>query len=105
DVPGATVSGSGARLQRAADRLDDHRHRPSHYDDVAVQYVDRSPARSALDAGDRARPVRLLDVSDRHADQSDRLLGAVCAAGGPGPGADLRLSPGQFYLDCQFAAG
>ena len=38
DLPGAAVSGSGARLQRAADRLDDHRYRPGHYDDVAAQY-------------------------------------------------------------------
>ena len=38
DLPGATVSGSGTRLQRAADRLDDHRYWSGHYGDVAAQY-------------------------------------------------------------------
>ena len=54
-----------------------------------AQHAHRALARSARDAGDRLRPLRLLDVSDRHADQPDRLLGAVRAAGGPRAGADL----------------
>src|SRR5882757_562977 len=73
--------------------------------DVAAQYSHRSPARSALNAGNRLRPVCLLDVSDRHADQSDRLLGAVRASGGPGPGADLLLSAGQYDRARHVAAG
>ena len=36
NLPGATVSGSGTWLQRAADRLDDHRYWSGHYGDVAA---------------------------------------------------------------------
>ena len=85
--------------------LIDRRYRPGHDGDVAGQHPHRTLARSARDVGDRLRPLRLLDVSDGDADQPDRVLGTVRAAGGPRSGTDLLLPAGQHDRDGHVAAG
>ena len=62
-LPLSRVSRPRARLQLAADRRDDVRHRRLHDDDGADRGRARAEGRPALDAGLRPRPVRASPVS------------------------------------------